>query len=77
MMQCPRCLGRVFRLHDHYGDVLSCLCCGWSQDIAADGGPLPPIEYSRESVHWAPTHRNAMREAQLTAWARRHAEGRR
>ena len=72
MTQCPRCLGRVYRERDHYGDRLCCLCCGWSLDCAPDGSPLPPQrELYREFASGATRQRRS--EAQKHAWAERWA----
>lgn len=79
MTTCPRCAGRVFREHDHYGDRLACIACGWSQDCAPDGSPLPALELSREPP--VPRDREATHErraaSQRNVWERRWTEGRR
>lgn len=38
---CPRCKGDVHETNDHFGDVKSCLQCGWSQDVEKVQSNLP------------------------------------
>ena len=48
MTTCPRCSGQVYTEHDIHGYARSCLQCGWTQPLGADGRPVTALTIDEE-----------------------------